>query len=208
MPLSFLLATRSADKLAEIRQILPASIHLIDLDQAGIDVSPDEDGVEAFTTFRENALAKARYFSARSGLPAIADDSGISVDALDGAPGVYSKRFAAGEGLSGLALDRANNALLLERLEGVAAEQRRARYVCAAAAVWPKGRAMVTLGTSSGSILSSPRGSGGFGYDPLFLPSAGDRSFGELTAEEKHALSHRGRAFRALAVLLALHPAN
>ncbi|HEU5209906.1 MAG TPA: non-canonical purine NTP pyrophosphatase [Longimicrobiales bacterium] len=206
MPRHAVIATRSRHKLEEVRAILGGSLRihgetleLIDLATAGIQPAPEEDDVEAFETFRENALAKARYFAALTGLPTIADDSGIVVHALDGAPGVRSKRFSGRNDLSGHALDRANNALLLEKLEGVPEQQRAAHYVCAAALVgaWPG--SVTGVGTCSGRILHEPVGSGGFGYDPLFwVPELG-RSFGELPAELKHGVSHRGRAFRALA---------
>ena len=199
MTARLLLATRSGHKAREIQQLLPDGVRLITLEEAGLAYDPAEEDVEAFDTFRENALAKARHFFARSGLPTIADDSGIVVHALGGEPGVRSKRFAARPGLEGLELDLANNTQLLERLADTPDAQRTAHYACAAALVWRRGASLVALGTSSGTIVREPRGTGGFGYDPLFVPAGDDRTFAEMAADEKHRLSHRGRAFRALA---------
>ena len=198
-------ATRSAHKLREIRQILSpyAGLELIDLDDAGIPESPGEDAVEAFETFEENALAKARYFAARSPLPVLADDSGICVDVLGGAPGVRSKRFSGRTDLGGSELDGANNALLLERLSGVPESERTGRYVCAAAVVLPDGIEHVSVGTCEGVVLNQPRGAGGFGYDPLFLVPEAGATFGELSPADKDRLSHRGKAMRALGEWLA-----
>jgi XTP/dITP diphosphohydrolase len=200
-----LAATRSADKLREIRQILASytGLEVIDLHEAGIPESPDEDALEAFDSFEENALAKARYFAARSALPVLADDSGLCVDALGGAPGVRSKRFSGRSDLRGAELDRANNALLLERLAGIPAAERTGRYVCAAALVLPGGRERVSIGTCEGVVLAAPRGSGGFGYDPLFLVPEAGATFGELSPGDKDRLSHRGRAVRAAGEWLA-----
>lgn len=200
-----LVATRSADKLREIRQILAAhaGLEVIDLREAGIPESPDEDAIEAFDSFEENALAKARWFAALSPLPVLADDSGLCVDALGGAPGVRSKRFSGRSDLRGAELDGANNALLLKRLEGVPEAERTGRYVCAAALVLPGGRERVSIGTCEGVILEAPRGSGGFGYDPLFLVPEAGATFGELSAADKDRLSHRGKAVRAAGEWLA-----
>ena len=199
-----LVATRSAHKLREIREILNGSIRfdLIDLGAAGVAVHPDEDNIEVFDTFRENALAKARYFAERTRLPTLADDSGIVVHALDGAPGVRSKRFSGRSDLSGQALDDANNALLLERLRVVPDQDRTAHYVCAAALALPSGRTAAALGSCSGRILHQGVGSGGFGYDPLFFLPELDATFAQLDASVKHRHSHRARAMRALLSLL------
>jgi XTP/dITP diphosphohydrolase len=198
-----LLATRSRDKLREIRAILGARLasRLISLEDAAVEVEPEEDGIEVFTTFRANAVAKARYFHERSGLPTLADDSGICVDALAGAPGVRSRRFAASPG-AGVELDRANNEELLRRLAGVPPTRRTAHYTCAAAFVAPRGAAVTVIGTCSGLILEAPRGSGGFGYDPLFLVPTLDATFAEIPLHQKNRRSHRARAFRALAASL------
>ncbi len=200
-PARFLLATRSPDKLREIREILaPTAVELVSLRELSVPASPEEDAIEAYETFRENALAKARYFTRLTGLPTLADDSGLEVDVLRGAPGVYTKRFSGRNDLTGKALDEANNLLLLERLAGVHRERRGARYVCAAAAAFPDGSIVVALGTSPGLIAeSASSGTGGFGYDPLFFVPELDATFADVTAEEKHRRSHRARAFRALA---------
>jgi XTP/dITP diphosphohydrolase len=194
-----LVATRSADKLREIRQILgpEVALRVIDLRDAGIDLSPEEDHLEDAETFEENALLKARHFATISRLPTIADDSGLCVDALDGAPGVRSKRFSGREDLAGSALHSANNALLLELLRRVPEERRRARYVCALALVDPDGTEHVFRGECAGAILENPRGEGGFGYDPLFFVPAEDASMAELSPDRKNALSHRAAAVRA-----------
>lgn len=198
------LATRSADKLREIREILAPlpRLEIIGLDDLGIAPSPDEDHIEAFDSFRENALAKARFFAAGTGLITLADDSGLVVPALGGAPGVFSKRFSGRTDLTGPRLDEANNRLLLERLRDVPPERRGAFYVCAAAAAFPDGRVAVALGTTPGRIADAPDGSAGFGYDPLFLVPELGVTLGRVSADVKHRLSHRGRAFRALATRL------
>lgn len=200
----FLLATRSSDKVREIRAILAGSVPnpIISLADFGIPESPEEDHVEAFDTFLANAHAKAAHFGRMAGLPVLADDSGISVDALGGAPGVRSRRFAAETPRAGLEQDRANNDKLLRLLQDVPAEQRTAHYTCAAVLHYPDGRRIAAVGTCSGRILPAPRGTGGFGYDPLFLDPASGLSFGEMQPERKHRLSHRGRAFAALAANL------
>lgn len=201
---SLLVATRSAHKLREIHEILQGAtrIELIDLDAAGIAPTDEEDPIEAFDTFRENALAKARYFARRAQMPTLADDSGIVVPALDGAPGVRSKRFSGRSDLSGQALDDANNALLLERLRDVGGEQRTAHYVCAMALALPNARTASALGTCSGTILHTPAGDAGFGYDPLFFVPSSNATFAQLAAHEKHRSSHRARALRALLTAL------
>jgi XTP/dITP diphosphohydrolase len=198
-------ATRSGDKLREIRQLFAAhpGLRALGLDEAGVAESPEEEGIEAFSTFEENALAKAHYFAARTAHPVLADDSGLAVDALGGAPGVWSKRFSGRSDLRGPALDQANNAALLERLSGMPDAERTARYVCVVALVLPDGREQLFRGECEGVILPAPRGAGGFGYDPLFyLPEEGG-TFGELPPERKNELSHRGRAVRAAASWLA-----
>ncbi|HEX2203409.1 MAG TPA: non-canonical purine NTP pyrophosphatase [Longimicrobium sp.] len=194
-----LVATRSADKLREIRQILAAhpELDLVDLRAAGIPESPAEDAVEAFDTFEENALAKARHFARLAGLAVLADDSGLGVDALGGDPGVRSKRFSGRGDLRRADLDQANNALLLERLAGVPMPERDARYVCAAAVVLPGGEEQVFVGTCEGAILTEPRGADGFGYDPLFWIPGENAAFGELPPGRKNELSHRGKAISA-----------
>lgn len=196
-----IVATRSAHKLREIREILRdlPGLHLVDLDAAGIEPVPEEEGIEVFETFRDNSLAKARFFAARSGRPVLADDSGLCVDALGGAPGVRSKRYAGRSDLSGEALDRANNERLLSALRGEPPERRAAHYVCVVALADPSGREATWEGRCDGIILDAPRGGEGFGYDPLFwLPEQG-ATFGELDPEVKNRISHRARAVRAAA---------
>ncbi len=187
-------ATRNAHKLEEVRAMLaagPAGLELVDLDQAGVDGEPPETG----DTFVANALQKARWVFARTGLPCLADDSGLEVDALGGAPGVFSKRF------SPEATSEANNALLLHQLDGLSA--RRARFRCVLAVVTADAEGTVD-GRCEGTIGLEPRGGQGFGYDPLFLPDAHPgRTLAELSMADKNAISHRGRAFRRLPALLA-----
>lgn len=198
-------ATRSQAKLAEIRRILGEGpeLHVLDLDEAGVPPDPAEEHLEPHDTFEENALSKARHFHALTGLPTVADDSGLEVDALAGAPGVRSKRFAPEEGLEGKALDQANNRHLLRLLEGVPHAERGARYVCTAVLVDGDAPPLVRRGEVSGVIAEQPRGAGGFGYDPLFLVPSLGKTFAEISMQEKNAMSHRGRAFQALALALA-----
>jgi XTP/dITP diphosphohydrolase len=197
-----LIATRSIGKLREIRPMFAAAgLTIIDLARAGIAETSVEDTLENGATFEANALAKARYFREQTGLPIVADDSGIEVVALDGAPGVYSKRWSGRPDLQGQALDDANNDLLLARLADV--DDRRARYVCVAAFCGPDVE-FVTRGEVSGRITRVARGTGGFGYDPYFecdelaRVGARARTFGEVDAAEKARVSHRGRAFAEL----------
>ncbi len=198
---ALLLATRSPDKLREIRQILaPEGLEIVSLSDMAIPPDPAEDAIEAFLTFRENALAKARHFAALTGRLTLADDSGLEVEALGGAPGVFTKRFSGRADLIGRELDAANNELLLQKLTGVPSDQRSARYVCAAAAARPDGATLVGLGTTPGRIAQSPSaGSHGFGYDPLFFVPDLGATFADVPDHEKHRRSHRARAFRALA---------
>lgn len=182
-------ATNNDKKLEELTRILEGlDVELVPMGELGLE-SPVEDG----ETFEENALLKARAASKATGLPAVADDSGLEVDALEGAPGVYSARYA-GEPTD----DLANNRKLVEELAGVPEERRTARFVCAAALVAPDGREWTTRGTMEGRIVDEPRGNRGFGYDPHFLSEGETRTNGELAAEEKDAKSHRGAAFRAI----------
>lgn len=201
--MKLLLATRSTHKLREIRAILrdEPEIELVDLNAAAVPVSGDEDLIEAFDTFEANAVAKAIYFHRKTGLPTAADDSGIAVDALGGAPGVRSKRFApVREGVAGEARDRENLEHLLRKLSVVTLAERTARYVCAVALVTDQDREPdVFRGTVEGLILGHPRGEGGFGYDPVFYHRGLGRTFAETAPEEKDAVSHRGIAFRGLA---------
>ena len=202
--MELLVATRSEHKLREIRRILAAVPGLVvrSPDEAGVPYDPSEEDLEPYETFEENARSKAEYFHARSGLVTVADDSGIEVDALDGAPGVRSKRFAPDAGLSGLPRDLANNRHLVARLEGVEASRRTARYVCVAALIRGDGGVEYYRGEAPGVIVAEPAGEGGFGYDPHFFDPELGRTFAEISAEEKNARSHRGKAFQALAVAL------
>jgi XTP/dITP diphosphohydrolase len=194
-----LVATRNPGKVREIREILAEypEMEIVGLDDLGIAETAEEDELEVFETFEENALAKARYFAAKTGELTLADDSGICVDALDGAPGVRSRRFAGEEESRGLRQDEANNRHLLKLLDGLPPERRGARYVCAAATADAGGREDVHLGTCDGVVLDAPRGSGGFGYDPLFWLPGERMTFGELPPARKNVVSHRGRAVRA-----------
>jgi XTP/dITP diphosphohydrolase len=199
-----LLATRSGDKVREIRDILAplTRASIITLDDVGISPSDVEAELEVHDTFLANAHAKAAYFLRKANLPTLADDSGISVDALGGRPGVRSKRFADAAILSGSALDHANNERLLHELRDIPHERRTAHYTCAAVLHLPNGHRFAAIGTCSGFLATAPRGTHGFGYDPLFLDPATGLSFGELEPTEKHRRSHRARAFRALASCL------
>ena len=175
-------------------------LEVIDLDGAGISESAAESTLEEFDSFEENALAKAKYFRARSGLVTIADDSGLEVQALGGAPGVRTKRWSGRADLEGRALDVANNDFLLRKLGKQA--DRRARYVCVAALVDGSGH-RTFRGETAGEILDAPRGEGGFGYDPLFLSSDLGITFAEAERAVKERGSHRGRAFSQLIAWLA-----
>jgi XTP/dITP diphosphohydrolase len=199
--MKLLVATRSKHKIAEIRDILAdvPALELVDLEAAGVPESPEEEHLEPHETFEENAVSKARYFSGLTGMPTVADDSGLEVRALGGAPGVRSKRFAPEEGLDGPARDRANNRYLLERLRALAISDRRARYVCAAAFVEDGRPPLVFRGEAPGLIVDEPRGEGGFGYDAHVLDPELGATFAELSAADKNLRSHRGKAFAALA---------
>jgi XTP/dITP diphosphohydrolase len=195
-----LIATRNPGKQREIAQILAdVPYDLVFLNQTGITEKPEEETLELAESFEGNARRKAEYFARLSGLPTAADDSGIEVFALGGQPGVHSRRFVMPSGPMEVQ-DEANNRELLRRLAGLAAPRRRARYRCAVAFVPRPDAAAVTFeGVCTGGILEEPRGTGGFGYDPLFHSDDLDMSFGEASPDAKDAVSHRGRAFRALA---------
>jgi XTP/dITP diphosphohydrolase len=194
-------ATRNRGKLRELVPLLAESglgLELVTIDE----VAPEAELREDALTFEENALAKARQAAAATGLPALADDSGLEVDALAGAPGVHSARYA-GAG----ATDAANNDKLLAALAGVAAKARGARYRCVAAFVDPaRGVELWRAGACEGRLLGAARGDGGFGYDPLFLVPARGLTMAEIPLDEKNRLSHRAAAFRALAAALAELP--
>ena len=187
--MTFVLASNNEGKLAELREILSGlGLEVISQRQAGLSLSVEETGA----TFEDNALLKARAACDALGLPAIADDSGLEVAALGGAPGVYSARYGAVDGLELSSEER--NALLLRNTEG--AEDRRARFVSAIACVFPDGTVLHARGEVAGELLREPRGDGGFGYDPVFYLPELKKSMAELTPEEKNAVSHRGRALR------------
>lgn len=176
---------------------LDAGFSAIDLAQAGIAETAEEDALECFDTFEDNALAKARYFHARTGRPTVADDSGLEVAVLGGAPGVRSKRWSERPDLSGQLLDDENNRKLLRLLSDRPAGERAARYVCVAAFV-DGSRELVRRGTVEGAVTLEPRGCAGFGYDPFFYSHELQQTFGEATRAAKERVSHRGRAFHAL----------
>lgn len=201
--MKLLVATRSAHKLDEVRAILgdTPGIEVVGPDDVGIAFQSEEDDLEPYETFEENALSKAEYFHRLTGLVTVADDSGLCVDALEGRPGVHSKRFAPGSS-SGLVRDLANNDHLLALMADVPEDLRGARYVCVVALVEDDEEPRFARGEVQGVIARKPRGDGGFGYDPLFHVRELGRTFGEATPQEKHAISHRGRAFRALTEIL------
>lgn len=183
--MKFFIATKNKHKLVEFRRILlPLGIDIIGEDDLDFEL---EDVEETGTTFEENALLKASAACRETGYPAFADDSGLCVDALDGAPGVFSARYCGRHGD-----DAANNRKLLAELDGVPYEQRTARYVAAIACVFPDGRNFVVRGTCEGHIDFEEHGGNGFGYDPMFISEIG--CFGEVSAEEKDSISHRARA--------------
>jgi len=189
------LATRNVGKIAELRRILaPYGIELVGMDEA----CSIEDVVEDGETFAANALLKAHAVAIASGLVAVADDSGLAVSALNGMPGIFSARWSGRHGD-----DAANLALVLAQLADVPSERRGAAFVCVAAAAAPDGRELVAEGRIEGTLLRAPRGSGGFGYDPIFVPIGETRTTAEMSAADKDAISHRGKAFRALAPQLS-----
>jgi XTP/dITP diphosphohydrolase len=187
-----------------MKRLLAASGHeVLFPDDAGKGESAEEEQLELGDSFGANARRKAEYFAVRTGLPTVADDSGLEVFALGGAPGVRSKRWAGATG-SAAEVDAANNAELLRRLQGAPEAKRRARYRCVVAFV-PEPGAVPEIfeGETRGLILESPRGDGGFGYDPLFFSDDLGKTLGEASPEEKDRVSHRGRAIRALITRLA-----
>ncbi len=199
--MKLLVATRSPGKAREIRDLFAGlPFELAFPPDRFLERLPDEADLEIGASYVENAVAKARYFASRSGLPTVADDSGLEVDALGGAPGTRSARWS---GVEGPGADAANNALLLERLAGVPEERRTARYRCVVAFLAvPSAVPEIVEATCEGFILPEPRGHAGFGYDPLFYSSELQMSFGEAAPSAKRRVSHRGRAFRALIEVL------
>lgn len=187
--MKILIATHNKKKKAELQRILlPLGIEIVTTDDIGISLTDVE---ETGTTFEENSFLKSDSGCKESGLPCIADDSGLAVDALGGAPGVYSARYAGEHGNDEKNIDK-----LLEALKDVPDEKRTAKFVCAVTCVFPDGKVIRTRGECHGVIAHERIGYGGFGYDPVFL--CGEKSFGELTSEEKDAVSHRGKALRML----------
>ena len=198
------LATRNTHKVGELREILADVCADLHLEIVGLDVFPDApDVVEDGVTFEQNAVLKAAAAARSTGLPALADDSGLSVDVLGGSPGIFSARWSGGCG------DRANVDLLLKQLEDVRDEHRSAAFVCAAALVLPDGRSAAEVGRFPGSVAREARGTGGFGYDPIFVPkdqpNGTMRTLAEYGAAEKNDVSHRALAFRALVPHLKEH---
>jgi len=210
-------ATRNEGKAREIRELFSGlPFQLVFPQQQFLERLPEERDLEQGMSLTENAVAKARYFAKRSGLPTVAEDSGLEVDALEGAPGIHSARYAQFYGEGGALkdsltvggkgerdVDAANNALLLERLAGVPEERRTARYRCVAAFLeTPTAAPQLVDAATEGRVLTEPRGAGGFGYDPLFFSTDLGMTFAEAPPAAKHRISHRGRAFRALIEVL------
>ncbi|MGP3923628.1 RdgB/HAM1 family non-canonical purine NTP pyrophosphatase [Streptomyces sp. 8N616] len=191
-----ILATRNPNKVTELRAILAGAGVSVEL--VGADAYPDVPDVpETGVTFAENALIKAHALARATGLPAIADDSGLCVDVLGGAPGIFSARWAGRHGD-----DKANLDLLLAQLADIPDQQREAHFACAAALALPDGMERVVEGRLHGTLRHAPSGTGGFGYDPILQPEGESRTCAEMTPEEKNAISHRGRAFRTLAPVI------
>lgn len=187
-----LLATRNPGKVREMQRLFVEAG--LNVEIVGLTSFPDlRDVEETGSSFIENALLKARYAAHESGIAAVADDSGLCVDALNGMPGIYSARWAGEHGN-----DRANLDLVLSQISHVPLERRTAHFACAVALVYPDGREVVVEGRMDGRVIDQPRGSGGFGYDPIFCADGDERTSAELTPEEKDAVSHRGKAVRAL----------
>lgn len=195
MKYKFVLATHNPGKLAEMGAILSGlGVEVVSPADLGITVDVEETG----STFAENAMLKAKAICAAAGLPAIADDSGLCVDALNGGPGVYSARYG-GEGLD----DKGRYMLLLNSMRGQTT--RKAHFACAIACAFPNGDELTAQGQCDGAIAFAPMGEGGFGYDPVFLVPEKGKTFGQLTAEEKSAISHRGKALRDFSEKLATY---
>jgi XTP/dITP diphosphohydrolase len=199
MTARLLLATANKKKLVELQRILDVALGTSRIALVGLgDFADYPDVPETGLTFGENALIKAREGAARTGLPTVADDSGLAVDALNGMPGVFSARWSGGHGD-----DRANLELVLAQISDVGEEHRGGAFVCAAALVLPNGREHLVEGRQTGRILRERRGEGGFGYDPIFLGDGQQRTNAQLAPAEKDAISHRGKAFRDLSRVIA-----
>lgn len=195
-PARLVVATANPGKLAELRELVGewGSVDTLSLADFPAVTLPDEDG----GSYRENAVLKARAVAAATGLPALGDDSGLEVAALDGGPGIRSARWAGPEATDATRVER-----LLALLEGVPDAARGARFRCIVALAWADGRLLTAEGEVAGAIASAPRGAGGFGYDPVFVAAELGRTFAEATVEEKRRTSHRARALRALGARLA-----
>lgn len=195
---TLVLATRNPKKIPELRSILGEAG--LDIEVRSLDRYPDAPEVtETELTFSGNALLKARAIAAHTGLPAVADDSGLRVDALNGMPGVLSARWSGRFGAGSGDRDAANLELVLDQLADIPPQRRGAEFVCAAALVLPDGEEHVVEGVLRGHLTTEPRGKNGFGYDPIFVPEGRTQTTAEMSPEEKNAISHRGVAFRALA---------
>ena len=193
--MKFVLATHNPGKIQEMQAILSQlGVEVVSPAELGVDVDVEETG----DTFAENAMLKAKAICAAAGLPAIADDSGLCVDALNGGPGVYSARYG-GEGLD----DAGRTALLLQNMRGQTT--RAAHFACAIACAFPNGDTLTAEGRCDGAIAFAPMGQGGFGYDPVFLVPEKAKTFSQMTAEEKNEISHRGRALRTFSEKLATY---
>ena len=191
--MKLILASNNANKLKEFRSLVAdLDIELLSQREAGCDFEVDENG----STFEENAFLKASAVTKATGLAAVADDSGLCVDALNGEPGIYSARYGAGHASS----DSERYRYLLGKMKNIT--DRSARFVCCICCTFPDGRIITARGECEGEILTAPKGSGGFGYDPVFHPLCSDKGMAELTPEEKNAISHRGNALRAFIPLL------
>ena len=192
--MTIIVATKNAHKVEEMSAMLKdlGDIELVTMKNAGLDTEIEENG----TTFMENALIKARFVCKALGKPALADDSGLCVDALGGEPGIYSARYASENGEN--SSDEANNEKLLSKLSDIPGNERTARFVSALALVFPDGREICATGVCEGLITREKRGDGGFGYDPLFFCPEFSKTFGEISAEEKNSISHRNRAMLQL----------
>jgi len=201
MPTRLVLASRNTHKIIEMRRILEELG--LDIELVGTDEYPDLPDVdETGSTFAANAMLKAREVCAYTGLPAVGDDSGLAVDALNGMPGIYSARWAGTHGQ-----DQANLDLLIAQLAHVPATRRGAAFHCAVAIATPEGDERIVEGIVEGSLIGEPRGGNGFGYDPIFVPTGWEITTAQMSDAEKDAISHRGRALRALApVLVELFP--
>ena len=205
--MKLLVATRSEGKQREVRRLLVgAPFEPVFLDDVSVVESPAEDALELHDSFEANARAKAEYFCRKTGLPTVADDSGLELFSLGGEPGVRSKRWALATGTPAQ-VDAANNALLVRRLAGASDARRRARYRCLLVLIRKPAAISETFdGATAGMIVPEARGTNGFGYDPYFLSDDLGRTFGEASDIDKDAVSHRGRAFRALVAALTARP--